>query len=362
MNYEKIYKSLIQKRIKSPAKNIFNYSEIHHIIPRSLNRDLEKNPNNLVSLSAREHFIAHALLVKIYKQRGDKDKWYKMLCAFDAMSKLYGSIRNPELRYKNKSNSKLYEIWKIELSNYIKESGCMRGENCPNFGNKLYFNPNTNEYRFFKDGLVPNGWKKGGGPAWKRVKSTLNTKWVHNIETNENKCIKENELKQFLNCNPNYKIGMAPITKNHFQHFNPSLGKRWISNLILKKCKRINKSDPLPKDWLEGRIENFDIYLERYNDALTNKNEYHFIDFKKDIKNRIVPRILANKKKPRTENKNYQKYTLSKIENKEDKLKMVKAMFEEYKINKYEGVVKKFNYNHSPNAMYNLFRRYLTDK
>jgi hypothetical protein len=89
MNYQKIYDSLVKYRLKNPAKQHFDYTENHHIIPKSIDRTLEKDRSNIVNLSAREHFIAHALLVKIYKQQGDKNKWYKMLCAFDAMSKLF---------------------------------------------------------------------------------------------------------------------------------------------------------------------------------------------------------------------------------------------------------------------------------
>ena len=40
-----------------------SYSETHHIIPRSLQGNDEQN--NLVKLTAREHFIAHWLLTKM---------------------------------------------------------------------------------------------------------------------------------------------------------------------------------------------------------------------------------------------------------------------------------------------------------
>lgn len=61
MNYIKIYNNIITKN-----KNLLveGYSEIHHIIPRCLGGDDE--PENLVTLTAREHFILHLLLVKIY--------------------------------------------------------------------------------------------------------------------------------------------------------------------------------------------------------------------------------------------------------------------------------------------------------
>ena len=40
------------------------YSEKHHIIPKSLGGS--NDPSNLVALTAREHFICHWLLVRIY--------------------------------------------------------------------------------------------------------------------------------------------------------------------------------------------------------------------------------------------------------------------------------------------------------
>lgn len=62
MNYQNIYNLLINKA--TARSNLNGYKERHHIIPRSLggNDDTE----NLVDLTAREHFIAHLLLAKIY--------------------------------------------------------------------------------------------------------------------------------------------------------------------------------------------------------------------------------------------------------------------------------------------------------
>ena len=61
MNYRRAYNSLIADARSDPPKG---YRELHHIIPRCMNGD--DNPNNLIYLSARQHFVAHQLLVKMY--------------------------------------------------------------------------------------------------------------------------------------------------------------------------------------------------------------------------------------------------------------------------------------------------------
>jgi hypothetical protein len=63
LNYIKIYNSLVSNKAdRRKGKDV--YYESHHIIPKSLGGDNDKS--NLVLLTAREHFVAHRLLTKIY--------------------------------------------------------------------------------------------------------------------------------------------------------------------------------------------------------------------------------------------------------------------------------------------------------
>lgn len=76
------YLKLIRDRLSSPPEN--TYSEKHHIFPKSI-----FGPNNvIVSLTAREHFVAHKLLYKICQFRyGNKhSNTFKMLRAISYMS------------------------------------------------------------------------------------------------------------------------------------------------------------------------------------------------------------------------------------------------------------------------------------
>lgn len=78
MDYAKIYRNLIDKRI---AESASGYTEKHHIIPRCLGGS--DDSSNLVELTAKEHFIAHLLLTKMY----DKGtiEYMKMAHAFSMM-------------------------------------------------------------------------------------------------------------------------------------------------------------------------------------------------------------------------------------------------------------------------------------
>lgn len=61
MNYLKIYKDICNR---GQSERMLSYSEIHHIIPKCLGGNNDKN--NLTTLSAKEHYIAHLLLTKIH--------------------------------------------------------------------------------------------------------------------------------------------------------------------------------------------------------------------------------------------------------------------------------------------------------
>jgi hypothetical protein len=58
MNYQKIYERLTTKK-----NRVLSTKETHHIIPKSMGGT--DDPDNLVDLTPREHYIAHKLLVKI---------------------------------------------------------------------------------------------------------------------------------------------------------------------------------------------------------------------------------------------------------------------------------------------------------
>lgn len=61
MNYYAHYSRLISR---ARDRVLLGYSEKHHVVPRCLGG--ADTPDNLVTLTAEEHFVAHQLLVKIH--------------------------------------------------------------------------------------------------------------------------------------------------------------------------------------------------------------------------------------------------------------------------------------------------------
>lgn len=150
MNYKKIYYSIIENRQQNPPTS--EYIEIHHIIPSSLGGTNDNE--NLVKLSAREHFICHYLLAKIYPK--ESFDWYKMNNAF-LMMKCESYNQN---RY---FNSRLYEALKENFSTLM--SFIQRGSGNSQYGTCWisFINPNLSK-KIKLDKLplyIEQGWIKG---------------------------------------------------------------------------------------------------------------------------------------------------------------------------------------------------------
>lgn len=97
--------------------------ERHHILPKSLGGNNKKD--NLVYITAREHFICHWLLTKIYPT--GEEHW-KMLNALRIMR----AENKNQQRYDTKITSRVYAKLKEEYSQLQSER--MRGQKNPMFG------------------------------------------------------------------------------------------------------------------------------------------------------------------------------------------------------------------------------------
>ena len=106
MNYEKIYNQIV---IRAKNRILECYTENHHIIPRCMGGSDDKE--NLVELTAREHFICHRLLVNMYPDNN------KLKFALWAMCNMKSKRQN---RYV--PSSRIYEFIKLEVIKIISEN------------------------------------------------------------------------------------------------------------------------------------------------------------------------------------------------------------------------------------------------
>ena len=128
MNKYKQWYANITERAKN--RILETYTESHHIVPRSLGGG--DGPNNLVNLTAREHFVCHWLLVKMTTGQ----EHHKMLNALRMMR----AEKQGQHRYNTKITARVYESIKQEYAKLQSET--LKGK-----GNGFYGKKHTPEAR-----------------------------------------------------------------------------------------------------------------------------------------------------------------------------------------------------------------------
>ena len=112
MDYKRIYDDLMGSRLlikedRIKLKKMGEYFESHHIIPKSMGGlgDVRKPKDaNIVLLTGREHYIAHALLFLIYRNR-EMAIAFRLMCTIKKVGK-----RNYVI------SSRMYEFIRQEVS------------------------------------------------------------------------------------------------------------------------------------------------------------------------------------------------------------------------------------------------------
>jgi len=213
VDYQRIYNEIIERRKHQEPEG---YSEKHHIVPRSFGG--ANNSENLVRLTAREHFICHWLLTKIYPSG---QKHYKMIHAFVAMA--WWHSENQE-RYR--CTSRLYERLKKEHAAVVSKmtSVSQKGSKNSQYGKIWIWHELIGSKKIPYD-LLPEyydqGWYKG-----------RNVRFENMIPVEVVKSIRQkNMLTNRENSNsPEARLKMR----------NAKLGKRRIHNKVeCPHCKKV---------------------------------------------------------------------------------------------------------------------------
>ncbi len=238
MNYHNHYNKLIER-----AKNrtIDSYTENHHIIPSCIGGT--DNSDNLVRLTAREHFIAHILLVKIYPKEDGLINAVNIMCISNnnqtrVHNRMYGWLKekfakNQSVRQTGKGNSQYGKYWVTNI--HTKKTIRIKSQELENFLSHDYI----------------------------RGKKSYNCwcgKPIKNISLSIKFCSKECKTKKLSENNPfkgkhHSKESIEKISNakkgQGSGKANSQYGTIWINNGI--KNKKIKKDNNICEGWKKGK-------------------------------------------------------------------------------------------------------------
>lgn len=240
--YTKWYKNIImsaQLRAQSrkEAQLLFSYVEGHHILPKSLCETKEqiKDLKNIVFLSAREHFICHLLLCKMFASNIK----YKM---YRAVTKFLQSNTSQNRILTSRQYDNLRRL--VSISNTFIHTGRKRAPLTDQ--QKKNISEGLKKSKKFQDKMKNRGYSHSI-----ETKEKLKTKW-NNIERREKFSKK---MKQTRASNPEAFA--------FFGEKNPMWGKKWDENhLSLFREKSTGKNNPRALMWrLVNKITKEEIIL-----------------------------------------------------------------------------------------------------
>lgn len=205
MDYIKAYECLISK-----AKNrkIEGYSESHHIVPRCLGGNDSKS--NLVDLTAREHFIAHLLLVKIHKNNFKLIKAVAMMC-----------VGQCERKITNRLYGKYRELFKFAMSE------AQIGEKNSQYGTRwIHSVIEKKSVKLSKTEVLPDGWVEGRkiNFDFKEIKEKVSLKKIK----------KEKQKEKYTEWYSLYeKVGFAEFVKiTGYDKSKPNLVQNFAKHVV----------------------------------------------------------------------------------------------------------------------------------
>lgn len=224
MDYKKHYNLLIETRRN---RNIIvgEYYEKHHILPKSMGGN--DNVNNLINLTAREHFIAHWLLWRIYQNK-------EMAFAFHSLihmgknqiiksSRVYEESKIAKRQFiieNNKIYHKGKKLSKKQIDGISKMfKNLIRSEShCENISNSLKNKVKTKEH---KENLS---------------KSLKNYDWSNHIDRNKKISISNSGEKN----GRSKKVYMRSINGEILKEFNTMFDA--MSHFNINRVEKVSKS------------------------------------------------------------------------------------------------------------------------
>jgi len=223
---------------KKKAKLALGYVEGHHIIPVSFDKSLSKDKNNVIFCTAREHFLIHLLMTKMFsnpklaglsksairgftmknssQDRNINSRSFEIirkLCSESTIGNTYGSKTKGYICYTNGTNCKFLPAGKSPPPGYFMGS---------NLKGKIRITNGESQRSINNIDEIPHGWWTGSA---KREKP------------NSNKGKKR-----------------APRKDDHLTYLKVSESCKnliWITDGEVNV--RLNINDAIPEGWVRGR-------------------------------------------------------------------------------------------------------------
>ena len=234
--YTKIYNQIIER---ASNRTFLGYQEKHHILPQSLGGNNSKE--NLVYLTAREHFICHWLLTKMTIGDGRA----KMVYALRMMS----VTNHHQQRYISQITARVYETYRKEHA--ANHSKIMTGRTASNKGRTM------SDEQKKKLSIAQTGKKYSAETIAKRVAKVTGTKRSEQAKQNISLALKgklkgpmseEEKLKRSIT-----QKGVAKVKTHGANVANAVLGNISINkDNVEKKVKKDVLQQYLNDGWQLG--------------------------------------------------------------------------------------------------------------
>lgn len=206
MDYVKHYNQLVDR-----AKNreLDCYIERHHVIPRCMGGS--DDDNNLVSLTAREHFIAHLLLTKMHPGNLYLVRAVAIMC-----------IGQAERKLTNRWYGKVRELFSSAMSE------AQTGELNSQYGTQWICN-GSDAKKIKINEPIPDGWVRGRKiKSLVESKSNLKRQRCVEIYTEYHKQYIQHGFEKFVEMTGYDKTlpNLVQMFKRHVEEFVPQNGKK----------------------------------------------------------------------------------------------------------------------------------------
>lgn len=254
------YIQFINAILTKRSENVkFEYSEKHHILPKSMGGSNDKE--NLIYLSYREHYIAHYMLAKAFPNHNISSALTKMM---DGKERI--------------KNSRLYETARIFVSNSMSK----RQKENPSAQNKKWMNNSKEEVLVLFENIaqfLENGYSIGRLPMSEEVKLRIS------ITT---------KGKRTGDDNPRRKHPVTEETKQKLKNYYKKMKEQGLSysnknkiainkDGIIKYIFPIELETFIKLGWLCGGISNKTPKLE-----LAHKNRIGKIWVNNSLTNKLI--------------------------------------------------------------------------